>query len=78
MADKKLGQMLCKARERAGLSLREVTRATGVSYARLCELENEKGANPRVLTIDRLARFYGLDMDLVFRAAVLSAKARTS
>lgn len=71
-----LGKLLRRHREERGLSLRDVARATGFSYARLCEIENERGTNPRVSTLDTLATFYGIDHDMIFRSAVASVRKR--
>ena len=73
----KLGPMLKQARYRSGLTLREVAKRTGVSFARLCELENETGCNPRILTIHRLLTFYGLPQEDVLNAAVESSLSRS-
>lgn len=72
-----LGPLLRKQRDRAGVSLREVQRATGVSYARLCEIENGSRSNPTIDTLDRLRRYYGIEPGVIFLAAARTARANS-
>jgi transcriptional regulator with XRE-family HTH domain len=53
-----LGKILSAARERKGLSLRDVERETGVSNAYLSQLENEKIRAPSPNVLHKLAGIY--------------------
>lgn len=57
------GTGLKAARELAGLSLREVEAATGISNAYLCQLEGNKIRRPSVFFLTKLAALYGIDRD---------------
>lgn len=72
----KLGPLLKRVRTSAGLSLRQVRAGSGVSYARLCDIENEKCPNPTVRTLDKLAKFYGVPVDDLFHAALNSIRSK--
>jgi transcriptional regulator with XRE-family HTH domain len=60
------GTALSKAREAAGLTLRQVTAATGVPHARLSEYERGL-SEPLVSTAIRIARFYGQSVEELFK-----------
>jgi transcriptional regulator with XRE-family HTH domain len=47
-------RQLRAARDKAGLSLSDLTRATGMDRSAICKLENGRRANP---TIETLARY---------------------
>lgn len=53
-----LSRTLIAARERRGLTLREVERSTGVSNAYLSQLENEKIKAPSPNVLHKLALLY--------------------
>jgi transcriptional regulator with XRE-family HTH domain len=53
-----LGKTLIAARERKGLTLRDVERATGVSNAYLSQVENEKIKAPSPNVLHKLAVLY--------------------
>jgi HTH-type transcriptional regulator, competence development regulator len=55
---RQLGRTLIGARERKGLTLRDVERATGVSNAYLSQLENEKIKAPSPNVLHKLAALY--------------------
>lgn len=60
------GTGLKAARELAGLSLREVEAATGISNAYVCQLEANKIRNPSVFFLLKLAKLYGIDHSRLF------------
>jgi len=55
---------LSTARDRAGLSLRELAERAGTSYSTLSAYENGR-KNPNVETLDRIVRAAGFEADLV-------------
>lgn len=72
----KLGPTLKKIRNSAGLSLRQAGDGSGVSYPHLCDIENEKCPNPTVRNLDKLAGFYGVPVDDLFKAALKSVRSK--
>ncbi len=60
------GTGLKAARELAGLSLREVEAATGISNAYVCQLESDKVRRPSIFFLTKLATLYGIDRDQLF------------
>lgn len=60
------GSGLKAARELAGLSLREVETATGISNAYLSQLETNKVRRPSVFFLTKLATLYGINRDQLF------------
>lgn len=66
----RLAHMLRLNREQKGYTLREVQKRTGVSYARLSEIENERGNNPTIDTLERLRKLYGIHPEAIYLAAV--------
>ncbi|WFU42733.1 helix-turn-helix transcriptional regulator [Bradyrhizobium sp. CB82] len=56
----RLGKTLTAARERKGLSLRDVERATGLSNAYLSQIENGKIASPSPKVLHKIAILYEL------------------
>lgn len=60
------GSGLKAARELAGLSLREVEEATGISNAYVSQLESGKVRRPSVFFLTKLAKLYGIDRDQLF------------
>lgn len=60
------GSGLKAARELAGLSLREVESATGISNAYICQLESDKVRRPSVFFLTKLATLYGINRDQLF------------
>ena len=57
------GSGLKVARELAGLSLREVEAATGISNAYVSQLESNKVRRPSVFFLTKLATLYGINRD---------------
>jgi transcriptional regulator with XRE-family HTH domain len=56
-----LGSQLRMTRLKLELTFREVAKASGVSAARLCELESGEHQNPSLSTIRALTKLYKLD-----------------
>lgn len=54
-----LGQRIRNARTAKGLTLRAVARESGISPARLSNLENSPQANPTISTLERIANTLG-------------------
>jgi len=65
----KLGKALSSAREREGLTLRDVERATGVSNAYLSQLENDRIKSPSPNVLHTLAQLYGVPYSALMSAA---------
>ncbi len=63
---KTLGQMILQARERAGLSLRNLEAITGISRATLNRLELDQVDDPSADTLLRLADALELNSDDLF------------
>jgi HTH-type transcriptional regulator, competence development regulator len=61
MAKKLLGDVLKAAREKRGLTLREVEKQTGIRNAHVSQLENHVIKKPEPSMLYPLAEFYGLD-----------------
>ncbi|WEK35885.1 MAG: transcriptional regulator [Candidatus Pseudobacter hemicellulosilyticus] len=66
---KTLGATLKEARERNGLTLRQVDKATGVSSAYLSQMENDHVKNPSAGVLYKLATLYGEQLNDLMRAA---------
>jgi HTH-type transcriptional regulator, competence development regulator len=64
-----LGAALREARERHGLSLREVERRTGIRNAHLSQLETGAIARPEMALLWDLAAVYELDFSELLRLA---------
>ncbi len=64
-----LGEMLQSARERKGLSLRAVEKATGVSNAYLSQLESGKIQQPSPINLHKLSELYELSYSEVLGLA---------
>lgn len=60
------GSGLKCARELAGLSLREVEEATGISNAYISQLESNKVRRPSLFFLTKLATLYGINRDELF------------
>lgn len=56
----RLGKTLTTARERKGLTLRDVERATGLSNAYLSQIENGRIASPSPKVLHKIAAIYEL------------------
>lgn len=67
-----LGEYVKRKRQEDGLSLREVSAATGVSAATLSRIENGKGI-PDSTTLARLAGWLGIPLDRLMKGALLPA-----
>lgn len=59
----KLGTAMKAARERAGLTLRQVARMTGLSEPQVSNLEAGKPANPGWATVSKVAKALGMSHD---------------
>jgi transcriptional regulator with XRE-family HTH domain len=64
-----LGEFLRKARNDAGLSLRDVEGETDVSNAYLSQLEGEKIKQPSPVVLHKLSNLYGVAYAAVMRLA---------
>jgi len=64
-----LGKTLMGARERKGLTLRDVERETGVSNAYLSQLENMKIKAPSPNVLHKLATLYEIGYSALMRMA---------
>ncbi len=62
------GSGLKAARELAGLSLRDVEAATGISNAYLSQLESNKIRRPSVFFLAKLARLYAIPLEHIIDA----------
>jgi HTH-type transcriptional regulator, competence development regulator len=65
----KLGSFLAAARNSAGMSLRGVERATGISNAYLSQLETGKIKTPAPQNLHKLAELYGVSYELLMELA---------
>jgi transcriptional regulator with XRE-family HTH domain len=73
-----LGEKLKFARKVTGLSLREVSRKTGISNPYLSQLENGQILEPSFTRMMILIRFYNLDVDdFIDREVMLSEGEKT-
>jgi len=66
---KMLGEYLREAREKKGMSLREVEKESGVSNAYISLIESGKRTDPHPNILKNLAAVYGLDITDVMRVA---------
>ena len=64
-----LGAVLREARQRHGLSLRDVERRTGIRNAHLSQLETGGIARPEMALLWDLAAVYDLDFSMLLRLA---------
>jgi transcriptional regulator with XRE-family HTH domain len=64
-----LAQILREARQRRGMSLRDVERDTGIRNAHLSQLETGTIGKPEMALLWELAVLYGLDFDELLRLA---------
>lgn len=60
-----LGAVLREARHGAGLSTRDLERATGISNAQISKVEGGARSDPSFRTVARLARGIGISLDEV-------------
>jgi HTH-type transcriptional regulator, competence development regulator len=74
----KLGDVLKKAREAKGLSLRQVEAQTEISNAHLSQIENHTIAKPEMAMLWELASLYGLEYERLLRLAGHSSSDETS
>lgn len=65
----KLAAFLASARNAAGMSLRAVERATGISNAYLSQLENGKIKAPAPQNLHKLAEVYSVSYELLMELA---------
>ncbi|MDP9025538.1 MAG: helix-turn-helix domain-containing protein [Candidatus Eremiobacteraeota bacterium] len=68
MADETIGSALKRAREEAGLTLRDVSRASGISVNQISQVETGRRADPAFTTVARIAAGLRLSLDSVSRA----------
>jgi transcriptional regulator with XRE-family HTH domain len=73
-----LGGVLRAARGRAGLSLREVERRTGLSNAHLSQIETDTIGKPEMSILWELAALYGLDFGRLLALAGHAGEGETS
>jgi transcriptional regulator with XRE-family HTH domain len=69
MTERLLGPVLREARERRGLSLRDVERASGIANGHLSQLETGKIIRPDAALLWELASLYGLEFEELMRLA---------
>lgn len=68
MAKKRIGEILREARLEAGLSARDLERATGMGTGEISQIETGRRADPAFSVVLRLARGIGISMeDLALR-----------
>ena len=60
-----MGAQLKSLREKSGESLQKVADAIGVSKAHIWEMEKERSANPSFDLVRRLAKHYGVSVDVL-------------
>lgn len=60
-----LGMRLKSLRDKTGESLQQVADAVGVSKAHVWELEKERSANPSFDLVQRLAKHFGVSVDVL-------------
>ena len=73
-----LGQILKDAREKRGLSLRDVQGKTGIHNAHLSQIENDTIAKPDMAMLWELSSLYGLDYTRLLRLAGYAERNETS
>jgi len=61
----RLGPVLRAARRRADLSQRQLAERAGVPPSTVCRLESERGADPRLRTVERCLEVMGLRLAVV-------------
>lgn len=69
-----LGEVLARARATTERSPEQVGEQTGVHGRTIRRLEDGESERPRRTTLEALARFYGLDGDLLLRLAMWSSQ----
>lgn len=57
-----LATLLKSAREKQGLSLRQVEAETNIPCSLICQIETKKIKNPSFFTVRKLAIFYRISM----------------
>lgn len=60
----KIGQMLRTAREKKGLTLRDVAAKTDLSYSMISMMENGKAGDLKIGTLEKVLRTYGAVLGL--------------
>jgi transcriptional regulator with XRE-family HTH domain len=73
-----LGKQLKTARERRGMTLREVEDKTGISNAYLSQLENGKITEPSPRVLFKLAEIYKLPYSLLMELAGYPGKTKST
>lgn len=69
MAPTTLGKTLAEARDKAGLSLRQVEAATGIHNAHLSQIEKAVITKPDMAMLWELSSLYGIDYPRLLRLA---------
>jgi putative hydrolase of the HAD superfamily len=72
--EKKLGQRLQAARQKAGLTQQALCQKAGLSYSTLAKIERGAIKTPSVFTIQNIAAALGTTLDELVGAPVLAAK----
>jgi len=72
-----LGEALRQARVNAGLSLREASRATGMSTSQISQLENGLRPDPAFSTVVKLAGGLKMSLDALVAACASSENVRS-
>lgn len=70
-----MGARLKSLRDKSGESLQKVADAIGVSKAHIWEMEKERSANPSFDLVRRLAKHYGVSVDVLVGDAEEPAEA---
>jgi transcriptional regulator with XRE-family HTH domain len=78
MAPKTLGETLADARQKAGMSLRQVEAVTGIHNAHLSQIEKGGITKPDMAMLWELASLYGIDYSRLLRLAGYTSGAPSS
>jgi len=68
MGDETIGSALKRAREQSGLTLRDVSRACGMSVNQISQVETGRRPDPAFTTVPRIAAGLRLSLDSISRA----------
>jgi len=77
MADETIGGALKRCREEAGLTLRDVSRASGMSVNQISQVETGRRPDPAFSTVAKIAVGLRLSLDAVARATGYSESGPT-
>lgn len=64
---KVIGLNIKKARFVCDMSLRELSRKTGISVKNLSDIENSKTLNPKIVTLYKIAEVFNYDITRLLR-----------